>query len=58
MIYGHARVSTDDQTPALQLTALERADCQKVYKDDGLSGATSKRRPCNGALKCSSMAIR
>jgi len=43
MKYGYARVSTDDQNPALQLAALKKAGCHKVYKDDGISGATTKR---------------
>jgi len=43
MKYGYARVSTDDQTPALQLAALHKAGCKIVFKDDGLSGATTKR---------------
>src|ERR1039457_3546068 len=40
MKYGYARVSTDDQNPALQLAALKKAGCQTVFKDEGLSGAT------------------
>ena len=43
MKYGYARVSTDDQTPALQLAALKQAGCRQVFKDDGMSGATTKR---------------
>jgi DNA invertase Pin-like site-specific DNA recombinase len=43
MKYGYARVSTDDQTPALQLAALQRAGCKTIFKDEGLSGATTKR---------------
>ena len=43
MKYGYARVSTDDQTPALQLAALKKAGCKTIFKDDGLSGATKKR---------------
>ena len=43
MKYGYARVSTDDQTPALQLAAPKKAGCKIVFKDDGLSGATTKR---------------
>src|SRR6202049_652847 len=49
MKYGYARVSTDDQTPALQLAALKKAGCKTVFKDDGLSGATTKRP---GLLRC------
>jgi DNA invertase Pin-like site-specific DNA recombinase len=43
MKYGYARVSTDDQTPALQLVALTKAGCKAIFKDNGLSGATTKR---------------
>jgi DNA invertase Pin-like site-specific DNA recombinase len=41
MKYGYARVSTEDQTPALQLAALKKAGCKTVFKDEGLSGATT-----------------
>jgi len=30
---GYARVSTADQDPQLQLDALEKADCLKIYTD-------------------------
>ena len=43
MKIGYARVSTDDQKPALQLDAPKKADCEKVFKDDGLSGAVRNR---------------
>src|SRR5664279_1066601 len=43
MKYGYARVSTDDQTPALQLAALKKDGCKTIFKDAGLSGATTKR---------------
>jgi hypothetical protein len=33
--YGYARVSTDDENPALQLAALNKAGCQSVYRDEG-----------------------
>ena len=46
MKYGYARVSTDDQSTALQLAALKRAGCKTVFKDEGLSGATTKRHAC------------
>jgi DNA invertase Pin-like site-specific DNA recombinase len=51
MKYGYARVSTDDQTPALQLAALKKAGCKTVFKDDSLSGATTKRPALLRCLK-------
>ncbi len=39
MKYGYARVSTDDQNADMQMKALSRAGCKKVFKDEGLSGA-------------------
>ncbi len=42
MKYGYARVSTEDQNPALQLAALKKAGCQKTFKDKR-TGATTKR---------------
>jgi len=49
--YGYARVSTDDQNPALQLAALKKAGCKTVFKDAGLSGATTKRPALLRCLK-------
>ena len=46
MKYGYARVSTDDQSTALQFAALKRAGCKTLFKDEGLSGATTKRPAC------------
>ena len=43
MKYGYTRVSTDDQNSALQLAALKRAGCRKIFDDKGISGATAKR---------------
>ena len=51
MKYGYARVSTDDQTRALQLAALKKAGCKTVFKDDGLSGATAERPALLRCLK-------
>jgi Enterobacteriaceae phage serine recombinase len=51
MKYGYARVSTDDQNPALQLAALRKAGCKTVFKDEGLSGATTKRPALLRCLK-------
>jgi DNA invertase Pin-like site-specific DNA recombinase len=51
MKYGYARVSTDDQSPALQLTALKGAGCKQIFKDEGISGATAKRAALHRCLK-------
>jgi DNA invertase Pin-like site-specific DNA recombinase len=51
MKYGYARVSTDDQTTTLQLAALKSAGCKAVFKDEGLSGATTKRPALIRCLK-------
>ena len=51
MKYGYARVSTDEQNTALQLTALKRAGCKTIFKDEGLSGATAKRPALIRCLK-------
>jgi DNA invertase Pin-like site-specific DNA recombinase len=48
--YGYARVSTEDQNPALQLAALKRAGCQKVFKDER-TGATTNRPSLLRCLK-------
>ena len=51
MKYGYARVSTDDQNSAMQLTALKRAGCRAMFKDEGISGATTKRPALTRCLK-------
>jgi DNA invertase Pin-like site-specific DNA recombinase len=51
MKYGYARVSTDDQNTALQLSALKKAGCKTIFKDEGLSGATVKRPALTRCLK-------
>ena len=51
MKYGYAHVSTDDQNSAMQLTALKRAGCKTIFKDEGLSGATTKRPSLLRCLK-------
>jgi DNA invertase Pin-like site-specific DNA recombinase len=43
--FGYARVSTEDQNPAMQAAALLKAECHDIYKDEGKSGATMKKRP-------------
>ena len=42
-LIGYARISTRAQDLALQLDALERAGCERVYKDVG--SGTIRRRP-------------
>src|ERR1700691_5740036 len=48
---GYCRVSTTDQNSDLQLTALKRAGCTKIFTDDGLSGATTNRPALIRCLK-------
>lgn len=43
-LIGYARVSTEDQTLALQHDALRGVGCEVVFDDHGVSGA-AKRRP-------------
>jgi DNA invertase Pin-like site-specific DNA recombinase len=42
MKYGYARVSTDNQNPAMQLAALKKAGCRTVFKDE-VTGAHVNR---------------
>lgn len=51
MKVGYARVSTEDQNPALQLAALKKAGCKAIHKDEGISGATTKRPALQRCLK-------
>ena len=50
MKIGYARVSTTDQNPALQLAALKREGCEKIFTDKA-SGATRKRPELDKCLK-------
>ncbi|MGD0109457.1 MAG: recombinase family protein [Rhodopila sp.] len=50
MKYGYARVSTEDQNPALQLAALKKAGCAKLFEDQ-VTGAHIKRPALARCLK-------
>ena len=49
--YGYARVSTLDQNLDLQMAALQRAQCDHIYTDHGISGAQESRPGLNKLLK-------
>ena len=49
MLVGYARVSTDDQNPDLQLKALKKAGCKKVFVEKA-SGALRERPQLQAAL--------
>lgn len=49
MLVGYARVSTHDQDPALQLDALEKAGCERVFTETA-SGAQRDRPELKAAL--------
>jgi DNA invertase Pin-like site-specific DNA recombinase len=60
MMYGYARVSTEDQKLDLQTDALKRAGCQKIVADHGVSGSTTDRpgwRKVIKALKAGDMLV-
>jgi len=50
MKYGYARVSTDEQNPAMQLAALKKAGCKTVFKDE-VTGAHVNRPALARCLK-------
>jgi DNA invertase Pin-like site-specific DNA recombinase len=49
MLVGYARISTADQTPELQLEALTKAGCGRIFTET-ISGASSHRPELNAAL--------
>ena len=54
MRIGYARVSTSDQTLALQRDALKEAGCDKVFADHGVSGAVASRPGLGRAMQVGS----
>ncbi|MEM7778756.1 MAG: recombinase family protein [Pseudomonadota bacterium] len=48
---GYARVSTSDQSLDLQIDALTQAQCDKIFRDDGVSAIAKKRPGFEAALK-------
>jgi DNA invertase Pin-like site-specific DNA recombinase len=50
MLVGYARVSTTDQTLALQQDALQKAGCTKIFTDTA-SGAQTERKGLTEALE-------
>jgi DNA invertase Pin-like site-specific DNA recombinase len=50
MLIGYARVSTSDQDLGLQMDALTKAGCERIF-DDIASGAKDERKGLNAALE-------
>jgi DNA invertase Pin-like site-specific DNA recombinase len=48
---GYYRCSTDNQNVELQLSALKKAGCKTIFKDEGVSGAISRRPGLSRCLK-------
>ena len=49
MLIGYARVSTEEQDTRLQIDALKRAGCEKIYEERA-SGSRTDRPELNKAL--------
>ncbi|MEP4987392.1 MAG: recombinase family protein [Paracoccaceae bacterium] len=49
-LLGYARVSTDDQKLDMQLDALNRAGCERVFCDHGVSGGQASRHALDDML--------
>jgi DNA invertase Pin-like site-specific DNA recombinase len=49
-IIGYARVSTEEQSLALQLDALQAAGADRVFEDHGVSGSKTSRPGLDAAL--------
>ena len=51
MRIAYARVSSADQSLDLQIDALERAGCDRIFRDHGISGTASNRPGLLAALE-------
>lgn len=47
---GYARISTNEQNLGLQLDALRAAGCVRIFRDEGISGASASRPALDDAL--------
>lgn len=50
MRVGYARISTVEQNLDLQIDALTAAGCERIYRDEGLSGVKTRRPGLDKAL--------
>lgn len=50
MKVGYVRISTHEQNEALQMDALQKAGCEKIFIDKGISGSKKERIGLNEAL--------
>ena len=50
MKVGYMRVSTSEQNLDLQSDGLKQAGCKKIFRDDGVSGASTNRKGLEEAL--------
>lgn len=51
MMVGYARVSTEEQNLDLQVDALTRAGCERIFQDRGVSGALASRPALDKAIE-------
>lgn len=51
MRVGYARVSTYDQNLSLQIKALEKAGCERIFQDTGISGSSFQRPALTRTLR-------
>ena len=51
MMVGYARVSTHEQDAALQIDALRRVGCERIFRDEGFSGSIAARPALSQAIE-------